>query len=81
MWEKFHVRLTLLYGTVILVALAVLSTAFYVGGVNIAMSGIRARLVVILLRGVPDCSFPSLSHDRAVASTASRAVLGRLRSI
>ena len=44
LWDKFHVRLTLLYGTVILLALGALSTAFYVGGVKIAMSGIRARL-------------------------------------
>jgi len=54
-WEKFHVRLTLLYGSVILVSLLVLSVAFYIGGVNIAMSGIRARLggtAVAVARGI-----------------------------
>jgi adenylate cyclase len=54
-WERFHVRLTLLYGVVILIALGVLAIAFYVGGVNIAMSGIRSRLggtAVALARGI-----------------------------
>lgn len=54
-WEKFHVRLTLLYGGVILIALGVLMTVFYVGGVNIAMSGIRSRLggtAMAIARGI-----------------------------
>ena len=54
-WEKFHVRLTMLYGAVILVTLGALTATFYVGGVDIAMSGIRARLggtAVTIARGI-----------------------------
>ena len=45
----------MLYGAVILVALSVLTTAFYVGGTKIAMNGIRARLggtAMAIARGI-----------------------------
>ena len=69
-WAKFHVRLTLLYGAVVLVALGVLSIAFYVGGVNIAMSGIRARLggtAVAVARGI---DAEKLSHLQVEGDSA-----------
>jgi class 3 adenylate cyclase len=55
LWQRLHVRVTALYGVVVLLALAVLSAVTYRGGVDIAMTGLRTRLggtVVAIARGL-----------------------------
>ena len=44
LWQRFDVRLTVFYGSFILVTLVLMIGAFYNGGVKIAMDGIRERL-------------------------------------
>jgi adenylate cyclase len=44
LWQRFHVRLTFFYGAVVMVALGLVTAAVYTAGVNLAISGIRARL-------------------------------------
>jgi len=54
-WRRFHVRLTLVYSSVVLVALGAMTYAFYTSGVEIAMAGVRGRIsgtAVALARGV-----------------------------
>jgi class 3 adenylate cyclase len=57
-WGRFHVRLTLFYGSVVLAALGVMTVVLYIGGVQLAMDGIRARIgatALSIARGVdPD---------------------------
>lgn len=72
-WKKFHVRLTMLYGSLVLLALAALAGAFYFGGVDIAMSGIRARLggtAVAVSRGIDPAKLAELRVESDSNSAA-----------
>lgn len=54
-WRRFHVRLTLVYSSVVLIALGTMTYAFYTSGVEIAMAGVRGRIggtAVALARGI-----------------------------
>ena len=67
-WQRFHVRLTLFYGVFVVVALGLITASVYVGGVDLAMRGIRNRLrdtTVAIARG--------LDADAVVAAQAVNA--------
>jgi adenylate cyclase len=44
LWQRFHVKVTVLYGALAFLTLALLTTVFYESGVKLAMGGIRTRL-------------------------------------
>jgi class 3 adenylate cyclase len=55
LWGRFHVRLTVFYGGVVVIALAVMTAVLYSGGVELAMRGIRSRVgatALALARGI-----------------------------
>ena len=78
LWQRFHVRLTLLYGAFVLVALGIMTAAFYRAGVGIALDGVRTRLAgttVAIARGLdPD----ELAQLRVPADAAKPAYKGML---
>jgi adenylate cyclase len=63
--QRFHVRLTMLYGAFVLLALAAMAAAFYTGANTLATEGIRSRLAGTTV---------------AIAHMLDRDKLGQLRS-
>ncbi len=65
-WGRFHVRLTVFYGGVVIAALALMTAVLYVGGVELAMRGIRARVgatALALARGIDAAQLAQLRTE------------------
>lgn len=70
-WERFHVKLTLFYCVVVLAALGLLSTAVYVGGVKVAMDGMRSRLMTTTVALSRDLAKENFEPLRAKSDNAT----------
>ena len=46
-WQRAHIRLTTLYGSAVLLTLAVMGAAFYQLGVESAVSSLQQRLLAV----------------------------------
>jgi len=72
-WGRFHVRLTVFYGAVVLAALGLMTVVLYVEGVRLAMNGIRGRIgatAMALAQGVREDQIAQLQVETDAARPA-----------
>ena len=83
-WQRFHIRVTLLYGLVVLAVLLVMSIVFYRYAVSLAINGVQARLrgtAVSIASGVRPETIDALRDASTQDSPTQRALLDRLRVV
>lgn len=83
-WQRFHVRLTLLYGLVVLGVLVVMSVVYYRYAVSLAIDGVQGRLrqtAVAIAGGVRPETIDALRDPSTQDSETQRALLDRLRVV
>ncbi len=73
LWQRFHVKLTLFYCAIVLGALALLSAAVYEGGVELATSGMRSRLMTTTVALARDIGREHLETLREKGDSATPA--------
>jgi adenylate cyclase len=84
LWQRLHVRVTAVYGTVVLLALAVLSALTYSSGVDIAMAGLRTRLggtAVAIARGLSVQDIEALKSEGVNHGPRYQEMLGDFAAI
>jgi adenylate cyclase len=83
-WKRFHVKLTVWYAGFILLALAAIATASYVGANAIATEGIRTRLAgssAALAGGIDAETLRHLRNREDAASPHFKAIAERFASV
>lgn len=84
LWQRFHVRLTLLYGIVVFAVLVVMSVAFYKFAVDGQVQGLRGRLrdtAVGIASGITAEHLAPLTDQSAQDGPAHKALMARLRDV
>ena len=84
LWNQFHVRLTIIYGSAVLLVLAGMTTSFYLRGVRSAIEGLQARLAataVALAQGIEVDQLSELRTDKDREGPVYRELVERFSAI
>jgi sensor histidine kinase regulating citrate/malate metabolism len=83
-WQRFHIRLTLLYGVVVFTVLVVMSVMFYRYGTESQIAGLKGRLrdtSVSIAIGITPETIAELHDPRMQGSPQHTALLARLAQV
>lgn len=78
-WQRFHVRITLLYGAAVLAVFAVLGALLYDAGVDAEMRGLRLRLRAMVVLLATDLSPEDVEALKQYDDRAAETLRGALR--
>ncbi len=84
LWQKFHIRLSAIYGTAVLVVLLGMAGAFYSEGATMAVRGVQGRLlgtVVALARGIEPALVEHLNTEVDEKRNEHERLMRRFKSI
>ena len=84
LWQRFHFRLTLLYGGVVLLLLTAMGGIFYWRAVDAELRGMQGRLrsaAVSLASGIPAESIQAVAAGGADAEPTHRALVARFGAV
>src|SRR5689334_4732838 len=83
-WQRFHVRITLLYGAAVVAVFAILGAVLYDAGVDAEISGLQLRLramVALLAADLKPQAVEALKADGSEAEEVRRALSERAATL
>ncbi len=83
-WQRCHIRLTTLYGSAVLVTLALMGAVFYKVGVDAAVSGLQQRLLATttsLASAIDGDAIEAVPIDSATLSPLHKKLLARFEEV
>jgi adenylate cyclase len=84
LWQRFHFRLTLMYGGVVLLLLTAMGALFYAWGVDAEMRGLQGRLrsaAVSLASGIPAETVQRIAEGGDGATAAHEELVARFTAV